>query len=425
MGPVTRRQFLTTTGTGLAGILATRVPPARGQQREISYLCWNNFAPASDKKMAEIGQRFTKDTGIKLKIDHISHMGPQQAKYAAEVQTQAGHDMVEMRMHFPWLYEPQLVDVSDVVGGLEKQYGKALSSAYEGAHVKGVWRAVPQYHGMFVATYREDLFKKAGLKVPDTWEDLYTVGKELKKMGNPVGIPISQNYDTISTASPVLWSFGGMEVDKDGKTVRINSPATVQTIEWYQKMFRDCMEPEVLSWSDASNNESIQQGKSGWIHNPVSAYIVARNRKLVTADGINHHKSLAGPHGRHETDVPRSIGIWKFSKNIEASKEWIRYLIGKREVYDEYIMSGDAFNLPIYDKLQDHPVLRSDPKYLALKGEGVQYHTYGWPAPPSDKVQLITNTHLLPNMIAKAVTGTSTKDAIAWAENEMKKILAG
>ena len=69
MGPTSRRQFLTTTGTGLAGILATRVAPARGQQREISYLCWNNFAPASDKKLAEIGGRFTKDTGIKLKIE--------------------------------------------------------------------------------------------------------------------------------------------------------------------------------------------------------------------------------------------------------------------------------------------------------------------------------------------------------------------
>src|SRR4030095_3318649 len=113
MAPVTRRHFLTTTA-GLAGILATGIPPARGQQREISYLCWNNFAPASDKKLADIGQRFTKDTGIKLKIDHISHMGPQQSKYASEVQTQAGHDLVEMRMHFPWLYEPQLVDVSDV-----------------------------------------------------------------------------------------------------------------------------------------------------------------------------------------------------------------------------------------------------------------------------------------------------------------------
>ncbi len=59
MQPVNRRQFLTATGAGLAGILASGVPPARGQQREISYLCWNNFAPASDKKLAEIGQRFT------------------------------------------------------------------------------------------------------------------------------------------------------------------------------------------------------------------------------------------------------------------------------------------------------------------------------------------------------------------------------
>ena len=419
-----RRQFLTTAGAGLAGILAAGVPPARGQQREISYLCWNNFAPASDKKLAEIGQRFTKDTGIKLKIDHIAH-AQQPAKYASEVQSQAGHDLVEMRMHFPWLYEPQLADVSDVVAELEKKYGKALSSSYETAHVKGTWRAVPQYHTFFVATYREDLFKKAGLKTPDTWEDLYKAGRELKKMGNPVGIPISQNYDTISTVGAMLWCYGAAEVDKDGKTVRINSPQTVEVVELLKRLYRDCMEPEVLSWTDSSNNESIQQGKAGWIHNPVSAYIVARNRKLVSADGINHHRSLAGPAGRHETDVPRHIGIWKFSKNVEASKEWIKYLLGKKEVYDEYVMSGDAFNLPVYASLQEHPVLKTDPKFAALKAEGVQFHAYGWPAPPSDKVQLITNSFILPNMLAKAVTGTPTKDAIGWAENEMRKIMAG
>src|SRR5205085_7078124 len=106
-----RRRFVAGSTTGLAAILATRVAPAVGQTREVSYLCWNNFAPASDKKLAEIGQRFTKDTGIKIKIDHIA--APQQpARYAAEVQTQSGHDLIEMRMHFPWLYETQLVDVS-------------------------------------------------------------------------------------------------------------------------------------------------------------------------------------------------------------------------------------------------------------------------------------------------------------------------
>jgi len=424
MAALSRRRFLGTTTAGLAGILATRTAPAVGQTREISYLCWNNFAPNSDKKLAELGPRFTKDTGIKIKIDHIAH--PQQAaKYASEVQSQAGHDLVEMRMHFPWLYETQLVDLSDVMAELEKKYGKTVPSAEETAKVKGVWRAVPQYHLPFVAAYREDLFKKASLKIPDTWEELYTVGKELKKMGHPVGIPIAQNYDSISTAGPVLWSNGGLEIDKDGKTVRINSPATEHTIEWYKKMYRDCMEPEVLSWTDASNNNSIVAGKAGWIHNPLSAYLTARNRKMVTADTINHHRSLGGPQGRHETDVPRHIGIWKFSKNVDASKEWIRYLIGNQAVYDEYIMSGDAFLLPAFEKLADHAVIKTDPKFAALKAEGVQLHCYGWPAPPSDKVQRITNEFILPNMIAKAVTGTPTKEAVAWAEKEMKRIIAG
>ena len=90
-------------------------------------------------------------------------------------------------------------------------------------------------------------------------------------------------------------------------------------VEWYKKMFRDCMEPEVLSWTDASNNESLQQGKAGWIHNPVSAYIVARNSKLVTADGINHHRSLAGPNGPRTRPTRRAqIGIWKFSQERRA-----------------------------------------------------------------------------------------------------------
>jgi multiple sugar transport system substrate-binding protein len=244
-------------------------------------------------------------------------------------------------------------------------------------------------------------------------------------MGHPVGIPISQNYDTISTAWPVLWCFGGKEVEKDGKTVAIGGPATVRMVEWYKKMYRDCMEPEVLSWNDASNNESLQQGKAGWIHNPVSAYLVSRNRKLATADGINHHRSLAGPDGeRHETDVPRHIGIWKFSKNVAPAKEWIRYLLGRREVYDEYVMSGDGFNLPAYTNLVDHPVLKTDAKFAALRDtKGVQFHCYGWPAPASDKIQLITNSFILPNMIAKAVTGAPTAEAIAWGANEMKKIL--
>jgi len=40
-------------------------------------------------------------------------------------------------------------------------------------------------------------------------------------------------------------------------------------------------------------------------------------------------------------------------------------------------------------------------------------------------VQRITNEWILPNMIAKSITGTSNKEAMAWAEKEMKRIIAG
>src|SRR5258707_14089922 len=122
---LSRRRFLGTTTAGLTGILASRTAPALGQTREISYLCWNNFAPLSDKKLAELGPRFTKDTGIKIKIDHIA--APQQAaKYASEVQSQPGTDLVEMRMHVPWLYGQQLGDGSGLVSGVEKPQRNAI-----------------------------------------------------------------------------------------------------------------------------------------------------------------------------------------------------------------------------------------------------------------------------------------------------------
>src|SRR5258707_7497159 len=151
---LSRRRFLGTTAAGLTGILASRTAPAVGQQREISYLCWNNFAPLMDKKLAELGQRFTKDTGIKLRIDHIA-AAQQAAKYASEVQSQAGHDLVEMRMHFPWLYEGQLIDLGDVAAELEKKYGKVLSSAAETARAHRTRHAVPQDHANVMATDRQ------------------------------------------------------------------------------------------------------------------------------------------------------------------------------------------------------------------------------------------------------------------------------
>ena len=51
-------------------------------------------------------------------------------------------------------------------------------------------------------------------------------------------------------------------------------------------------------------------------------------------------------------------------------------------------------------------------------------HLYGWPAPPDERTQLITNTYIIPNMFARVVTSAAKpRDAILWAETEIKRIV--
>ena len=94
-----RRQFLGISfgaTAGLTGILTLHHPPAlHAQKRELNVIATANYVPASDKKLAELAQEFSKQAGVTVKIDHLrSEQMP--AKLAAEVTTQAGHDVVEL-----------------------------------------------------------------------------------------------------------------------------------------------------------------------------------------------------------------------------------------------------------------------------------------------------------------------------------------
>jgi multiple sugar transport system substrate-binding protein len=115
------------------------------------------------------------------------------------------------------------------------------------------------------------------------------------------------------------------------------------------------------------------------------------------------------------------LGIWKFSKNIEAAKEFIKFHLS-RENYSEFIMASECFNAPVYKSMEDHPAWKTDPKYEPIKENGQYGHLYGWPAPGDEKSQQVTYAFVIPNMFAKAVTGATTKEAITWAEGEIRRI---
>jgi multiple sugar transport system substrate-binding protein len=419
---VDRRSFLTTGSQaliGMAGVLAG--PPATWAARELSLLTAVNYAPTSDVKMTELGKKFAKAAGVNVRIDHVQSV-QMPAKLSAEIMSRSGHDIISLEMHYPWLYEPQLADVSDLCTDLAKKHGDWYPFLKEHAQVKGKWLGIPFMFVSFPGSHRIDLFEKVGEKAPDTWEDLLKAGRKLKKIGHPVGFAISQTTDSVTTLYSILWSFGAKDVAEDGKTVAINSRQTEAAIDYVQALYTEAMDPAVLSWDNAANNQWLNSGKGSWIHNPISHYVVAKEKKMPVAEQTGFHASPAGPAGRHTVGVPRSLGMWKFSKNQEVGREFLKWFFEPAQ-YHEWIMSGDNYNHPVWRDMENHPVWDIDPKYKPLKSL-VQYsHLYGWPAPPDERTQVITNSYIIPNMFARVVSNANKpKEAIAWAEGEIKRV---
>jgi multiple sugar transport system substrate-binding protein len=325
-------------------------------------------------------------------------------------------------MHYPWLFEPALTDVSDICNDLAKKHGEWYPFAKDHAFVRGKWLGVPYLYISFPGSHRIDLFEKVGERPPDTWDDLLRAGRKLKALGHPVGFAISQTTDSVTTLYSILWSFGARDVAADGKTVAINSRETEAAVDYVRTLYAEAMDPAVLSWDNSANNQWLNSGKGSWIHNPISHYVVAKEKQMPIAQVTGFHPSPAGPGGRHTVGVPRSLGITKYSKNPELAKEFLRWFFEPAQ-YHEWIMSGDNYNHPMWRDMESHPVWDLDPKYKPLKTLAQYSHLYGWPAPPDEKIQLVTNTYIIPNMFAKVVTNAARpKEAIVWAEVEIKRI---
>src|SRR5205085_1909177 len=91
---------------------------------------------------------------------------------------------------------------------------------------------------------------------------------------------------------------------------------------------------------------------------------------------------------------------------VDVAREFLRWFFEPAQ-YHEWILSGDNYNHPVWRDMENHAVWALDPKYKPLKGLAQHSHLYGWPAPPDERIQMITNSYIIPNMFAKVVTNAA------------------
>jgi len=398
------------------------------QERELKLLTFAHFVPSSDDELQRQLEEFGKQAGVKVRMDKVAHLQIP-AVLASEVQGQKGHDVIGLsRFAMPNLYAKHLVKLDDLVEKIGRENG-GLVNKEVGKGGDGQYRGVPWFYVSFPIAVRTDLLAELGEELPDTWDDVHRLGKLLKAKGHPVGIQLSHSEDANHILRGILWSYGGKEVEKDGKTVAINSKETVEAYKFIKALYTDTMENEVLAWDDRNNNVCLNSGKCGMILNPISSYISARKDKALIPGTqrpihlvINHVLPPKGPAGRHMSAAPTYLGVWEFSPLKEVAKEFITYHF-KTENYEKHLVASEGYNQSFMGNFTLHPVYASNLKYYFHPYIASYSHAPGWPGSPTAAAEVVWDKFIIPDTMAACATGKQTAEqAVQAAEQEMKRI---
>jgi multiple sugar transport system substrate-binding protein len=428
----TRRKFLKATG-GMAAILATGRAPAFAQGTELHWLRWNDFVPACDTLIrTKLGPEAEKALGIKLKYETVNG-NDLQPRITSGIQSGAGPDLIMLFNNHPHLYKDSLIDVSEIAEAVGKEQGGYYPVSTANCSSGGKFMAMPMALIGGLNAYRKSMFAEAGFnEYPKTWDQLREAGKKTKAKGYPIGQALGQSFgDPPGWAYPMMWSFGGREISKDGKTVTINSKETIEAVKFMTAMWKDSCDEGGLAWDDASNNRAFLAGTVSSTLNGASIYIESIRKPdqykdaagKPLKDDIAHAPLPAGPAGQFGMHLYSSHVVPKYTKNEKAVKELLKFIHTKAN-YEQWFSTGQGFYQPGTASWETHAMWDKDPVMKPFASIGPKASAVGADGEPNAKAAEVLSKYLIVNMFASAIKGQSAEEAVKAAETELKKIYA-
>jgi multiple sugar transport system substrate-binding protein len=419
---------------GMAGILATGRTPAFAQQKTVHWLKWVDFVPATDLMFRrEMMPEAEKDLGIKVNLETVNG-NDLQPRITAGIQSGAGPDIIMSFNSYTHLYANSVVDM----GALAEEVGKREGGIYKYAQAicsngKGVYMGMPWAVIGGMIAYRKSWLDEVGAtKFPDTWETYREVAKKLKAKGRPFGQTLGHTFgDAPGFTYPYLWSWGGKEVEADGKTVVLNSKETVESVKFMTGLWKDGMDEGGLAWDDTNNNRAFLSQTISATLNGASIYIESLRRaeqyKTEKGEPLNkdilHAPLPKGPAGQFGFHLLQSNMLMKYSKNQDAAKEFLKWLHTEAN-YRKFFESQKGFATPCTAKWENDPLWNVDPVMTPYKVAARLGQAIGFAGPPDAKAQEGLSKYIITDMYAKAVQGMPAEDSVKWAESELKKIYA-
>ena len=432
-----RRTFLKTAGgaaaaSGLEGILASRHAPAFAQPVRIHLLHWPDFIPEGDVELRRQITEYNKQMKTDVFMENING-NDLQPRITAAIQTAAGPDIILMLHNWPHLYASAVADVSDLCEWKAKDQGGYYEQSEAAARDGKRWLALPYGIVGNQMAYRKSLFASVGAtQPPKTLEEWRKIGTALKQKGKPIGQTLGHTYGDAPTWSyPLLWTFGGVETDKTGKKVVLNSKNTVEAVKWMTAFWKDACDEGGLGWDDSSNNRAFHSGEISSTLNGASIYIFAKRNpdKIKDEKGepmwrdVAHFNFPDGPSGKTPTyHLVTSHAVMKYSKNVQAAKEFLKHVHSK-EQFGKWFEVEYGFNVGSTTHWENNPLWSTiDEAMKPYRYTGRGTRMIGYAGPANAKAGEVYSKYVITDMFAKGVQGMKAEDAVKWAEGELKRV---
>lgn len=406
-------------------------PPRTQLSGKLRILLWTHFVPRHDAWFKGFVSDWGRQVGVEVEVDHVgtSTVVP---RIAAQLRAKEGHDLAQ---HIATLsqFEPGLLDMSDVVEEANRRWGRQLDICRRSSYNQNTekYYAVAAGWSPDPSNYRRSMWSEVGLPGgPSSYDELRRGGAEIKKrMGVQLGIGLSREIDSNMATRALMWSFGASIQDENERVV-INSPQTIEAIEFMNRLYQEAMTEQVFSWKPESNNQGIVAGKMSYILNSISAFRTASKTSPEVADDFYFVPAMRGPvtalaaqHVMYNWAVP------KHSANPDAAKEFLLHYMAN---YAAVTYNSELYDLPAWPALvpQLSGWLRNDPfganpkDKLALLKDSVNWTTnIGYPGPANPAEGQIMAEYLIPLMFARAARGEmSPQDAVLDTEQKIKRI---
>ncbi|WP_019013207.1 ABC transporter substrate-binding protein [Elioraea tepidiphila] len=371
-------------------------------------------------------EKFSRQFNVPVRVDFVGweDIRPQTAVLA---NTGTGPDVVIGWSDDPHIYADRLLDMSDVAEYLGKKYGgwQFLAEKYGKRHGTNNWIGIPLGGSTGPIVYRISAVKEAGFdKIPDSHEDFLRLCQRLKEIGKPAGFALGNAVgDGNGTANWLTWSHNSFLTDEQGR-VAINQPATIQALEYLQKLYPTFV-PGTLSWLDPTNNRAYAAQECWLTPNGVSLYFALKNdpntRHIAEdSDHANMPRGLA-PDAPQTATIINAM-VFRSARFPNAAKAFIQFMM-EAEQYNPWLTACLGYwshPLKAYD---NSAVWDSDPK-IAVYRRGLDYRYWsGYKGPITAATGTAASEYVLVQMYASVAGGQATpQQAVAEAERRARRI---